>query len=85
MLGKAEGKRRRGQQRTRLLDGITNSMDMSLSKLQEIKKDRRAWGAVAYGVAESDITYNLTKTWRRKLIIPNSINRCYMQFTRSQL
>ena len=85
MLGKAEGKRRRGQQRMRLLDGITNSVDMSLSKLQEIKKDRRAWGAVVYGVAESDMTYNLTTTWRRKLIIPNSINRCYMQFTRSQL
>ena len=53
MLGKTEGRRRRGQQRLRWLDGITDSVDMSLSKLQETEKDREAWHVVVHGVPKS--------------------------------
>ena len=78
MLGKIEGKRKRGWQRMRWFDSIPDSMDMSLSRLQEMVKDRESWRAAVHGVTESNTTEQQQQTLKTgiQVLVPNVLIKC---------
>ena len=80
MLGKAEGRRRRGWQKRRWLDGITDSTDMSLSKLQEIVKDRKAWRGIVPGITKSETRLVTEQQFVKKTFLsPIELTQCLGQ------
>ena len=73
MLGKIEGIRRRGRERMRWLDGITDSIDMNLGKLQKMERDKKSWCAAVHGVAELDMTWQLNNRLQKYPNIPQGL------------